>query len=156
LKFATTSLLVKLKISTIPVSRPRPSEATVIVASTVKVVLITTRTSGLLTKAGQLEGQLVHPGRQRYHAVHTVGAGRGSLSLNQRRARRGDRDAGENGAALIGDDAVDASAQILPGGKWCRGQHGNQDEPERPASTIMSSSKIGTSTQIGVANSIRQ
>ena len=68
------------------------------------------------TEAGEFERQLVESCGQGDQAIRTVVAGHGDLGLDQGRAGGRDRDARQDGAAAIGDRAVDAAAEVLRAG----------------------------------------
>ena len=71
-------------------------------------------------EAGELEVDVVDAGRQRQEPVVAVGAGDLHLRLNQRRAGGRHGDAGQHGAGVVGDRAVDTAAEILRAGGRCR------------------------------------
>src|SRR5439155_13096087 len=75
----------------------------------------------------QLERDRVQPRRQRRIPIRAVAAGDRGLRLNERRTGDRDADARKNSARVVGDDARDATAQLLRASRQAAGEEGGDE-----------------------------
>ena len=82
-------------------------------------------------KSGQFKRQLIDAGRQRLEAEAAIGLGDLHLRLNQRRAGRSHRRAGQHRTGVVGQRPVDTASEILRHGRAAGREHRDKHQTPR-------------------------